>query len=226
VNTVVSAFWTKSGQELLEMLGSSESGLTVEEANARWNQRPHYRLRRWQSSPIRLYLNQLKSPITLILIGAAILSFFLHDHTDAVIILFIVLASSVLGFWQEYHAAGAIEKLLELIQTESKVVREGQLRQVRPDQIVSGDVIQLAAGDAIPADCLLLESKDLSVNEAALTGETFAVDKNAGAIPTDTRLAQRSNVLYRGTHVVSGTGKAVAVHVEEDTEFGKISKRL
>jgi Mg2+-importing ATPase len=226
MSQLVPEFWTKTERELLAILGSSENGLSSEEAIARWKQRPHRRLRSWQSSPIYLYLNQLKSPITLILVGAAVLSFFLQDHIDAVIILFIVLVSSLLGFWQEYRAAGAVEKLLELIQTKSNVVRDGQLQQIPPDQIVSGDVIHFAAGDAIPADCLLLESKDLSVNESTLTGETFSVEKNAGVIPRDTRLALRSNVLYRGTHVVSGTGKAVAVHVEEETEFGKIAERL
>ena len=134
-------FWTKTGWELLDTLGSSENGLSNDEANVRWNQRPHQKLRRWQSSPVRLFLNQIKSPITLILIGAAVLSFFLHDHIDAVIILFIVLISSLLGFWQEFRASGAVEKLLELIQTVSNVVRNGQLQHIPSEQVVAGESI-------------------------------------------------------------------------------------
>ena len=131
-------------------------------------------------SPLWLFVTQLKSPITIILILAAILSFFLHDPADATIILFIILVSASLGFWQEYSAAGAVDKLLSLVKTKATVLRGGHETQVAADGVVPGDVIVLSAGSNVPGDCAVLESKDLYVDEAALTGETFPVEKSPG----------------------------------------------
>jgi Mg2+-importing ATPase len=164
--------------------------------------------------------------VVLILLFAAALSMVLHDRTDAAIILLIVLVSGLLGYWQERGAAMAVEKLLELVEIRVRVRRGGTGIEAPVDEVVPGDVVLLAAGGGIPGDCLVLESNDLCVDEAALTGETFPVDKLPGVLPAETGLGARSNVLYMGTHVVSGTGRAAVVRTGRDTEFGKISQRL
>ncbi len=177
-------------------------------------------------TPLLLLLSQFKSPIILILIFSACLSLFLKDTIDAVIILAIVLVSGLLGFWQERGAADAVQKLLLIVQVKATCQRGGKPVEVRTEEVVAGDLVLLHAGGIIPADCLILESKDLSVNEAALTGETFPVEKIAAALPQDTPLAQRTNSLFMGTSVVSGTASAVAVNIGRSTEFGKVSQTL
>ncbi len=173
-----------------------------------------------------LLLSQFKSPIILILIFAALLSVFLHDATDAVIILLIVLISGCLGFWQERGAADAVQKLLAVVQIKATCERDGKPVDVRTDEVVPGDILVLHAGDIVPADSLILESKDLFVNEAALTGETFPTEKSVATLPPDTPLAKRSNSLFLGTNVVSGTATAVAALTGRATEFGKVSQTL
>src|SRR5208283_429789 len=129
-----------------------------------------------RTDTLTLLLSQFRSPITLILIFASGLSFFLGDVTDTVIILIIILISSMLGFWQEKGAADAFEKLLAAVQIKAAVLRDGEEKEIPLEEIVPGDIIILNAGDIIPADCLILESKDLFVSEATLTGETYPVE--------------------------------------------------
>lgn len=154
------------------------------------------------------------------------MSFFLHDPVNAGIILTIVLVSGLLGFWQERGAANAIEKLLSIVQIKAEVLRDGAMREIPVEEIVPGDIVILNAGDVIPGDCLIIESKDLFVDEAALTGETYPEDKMSEILPEETPLAQRTNTLFMGTHVVSGSANAIVVHTGKGTEFGKVSERL
>jgi len=179
-----------------------------------------------KSDALTLLLAQFKSPIILILIFAAGLSFFLRNPIDAVIILVIVLVSGFLGFWQERGAVNAVEKLLAIVQIKATVVRNGGSKEVPIEEVVPGDIVIIGASDVIPGDCLLLESKDLFVDEAALTGETFPVEKSIGVLPPETPLSQRTNSLFMGTHVVSGSARAVVVRTGKETEFGKVSERL
>ena len=179
-----------------------------------------------KSDALTLLLAQFKSPIILILIFAAGLSFFLHNPIDAVIILVIVLVSGFLGFWQERGAVNAVEKLYAIVQITTTVVRNGDSKEVPIEEVVPGDIVFIKASDVIPGDCLLLESKDLFVDEAALTGETYPVEKSIGTLPPETPLSQRTNSLFMGTHVVSGSARAVVIRTGKETEFGKVSERL
>lgn len=145
-------------------------------------------------------MNQFKSPIILILIAAAILSGFLGDRIDSVIILTIVLISGLLGFWQERGAADAMSKLLALVQIKATVLRDGQSQDIANEAVVPGDIVLLNAGDSIPDDCLILNSKDLLVNEAALTGETYPAEKVSGVLLADVGLGDRTSTLYLGTN--------------------------
>lgn len=220
-------FWSLPTAQLLQQMQSTTSGLSRQDAKQRLSKYGANSLKQTRkSSAFILLLNQFKSPIILILIFAAVLSIFLQDRLDAIIILTIVLISGLLGFWQERGASNAVEKLLALVKVKATVLRDGQSQEIPTEEVVLGDIIMLCAGKNIPGDCLVLDSKDLSVNEAALTGETYPVDKLNGVLPAETGLNRRTNSLYMGTNVISGTGKAVVVYTGKETEFGKVSERL
>ena len=221
------AFWSIPAAELLQQLQTTPQGLTNDEARQRFIRYGANLLKpKKRSNTLTLLLSQFKSPLILILIFAVGLSFFLHDPVNAGIILTIVLVSGLLGFWQERGAANAIEKLLSIVQIKAEVLRDGAMIEIPVEEIVSGDIVILNAGDVIPGDCLIIESKDLFADEAALTGETYPEDKMPGIFPEETPLAQRTNTLFMGTHVVSGSAKALVVHTGKGTEFGKVSERL
>ncbi len=158
----------------------------------------------------------------LILIGAALLSMFLRDVTDAVIILFIVLASACLSFWQEYQAGNAIAKLRALVETKARVLRDGVETLVPSDEVVPGDVVLLCAGALIPGDCELVQARDLFVNESSLTGETYPVRKICDSTAPDAR----SRSVFLGTNVVSGEARALVNATGRETQFGKIFQQL
>src|SRR5512136_1120485 len=220
-------FWSVPPFELLQQLQTTPQGLTSDEVQQRLLRYGSNLLKaKKKSDALTLLLAQFKSPIILILIFAAGLSFFLRDPIDAVIILVIVLVSGFLGFWQERGAVNAVEKLLAIVQIKATVVRNGDSKEVPIEEVVPGDMVVMKAGDAIPGDCLLLESKDLFVDEATLTGETYPVEKSIGILPPETPLSQRTNSLFMGTHVVSGSAKAVVIRTGKETEFGKVSERL
>ena len=221
------AFWSVPATDLLRQLGATPQGLTSTEARQRLTRFGANLLTpRRRTDELALLLAQFKSPLILILFLAAGLSFFLHDPVDASIILAIVLASGLLGFWQERGAAHALEKLLAIVRTNAVALRDGVEQEIPVEGVVPGDVIILSAGSSLPGDCLILEAQDLSVDEATLTGETYPVPKTAGTLPPGTPLSQRTNALYMGTNVVSGHGQALVVRTGRATEFGKVSERL
>jgi Mg2+-importing ATPase len=221
------AFWSLTVAEILKNLQVKESGLTSKDAEKRLITYGANRLKPQQRSDIlSLLVNQFKSPIILILLCATGLSYYLHNVVDASIILAIVLISGLLGFWQEHSASNAVAKLLAIVQIKATVLRDGKQKDIPIEEIVPGDVTILNAGDIVPGDCLLLESKDIFVDEAMLTGETYPVEKSVSVLPADTALAQRVNTVCMGTHIVSGTAKAMVVLTGKNTEFGKVSESL
>lgn len=223
----LSAFWSIPSEELLRSLDTNEMGL---DENAAQERLKHYGANlikpRKKSYSIILLLSQFKSPIILLLVSAAVLSYYLHQMTDASIILVIVFISGILGFWQERRAADAVARLLAMIQTKASVIRGGVQKDIQVEYIVPGDIIILSAGDVVPGDCRILQSKDLFVNESSLTGETYPAEKIPRTLDRDTPLGRRTNCLFMGTNVVSGSAKALVVHTGRDTEFGRVSQRL
>jgi len=212
---------------LLARLESQQEGLSSKEARRRLINYGANMLKPPQRfGTAALLLAQFKNPIVFTLIIAAGLSFFLQDRVDAVIILVIVLVSGLLGFWQERGAVHAVEKLLAMVRIKTTVFRDKNPANIFLEEVVPGDIVTLNAGDAIPADSLILGAKDLFVDEATLTGETYPVEKDAGILPAETPLSRRSNCLFMGTHVISGTARAVVVFTGKQGEFGKISERL
>jgi Mg2+-importing ATPase len=227
MNQLPPAFWSISVTEMHQKLETTKDGLTGDEARARLARYGANLLKPPKRSDVwTLLLNQFKSPIILILFFATGLSFFLRDPVDAFIILSIVLVSGLLGFWQERGASNAIAKLLSIVQIKAEVLRDGSSKEIPVEEIVPGDIVILNAGDIVPGDGLVQESKDLFVDEAMLTGETFPVEKAAALLPVETPLGQRTNALWMGTHVVSGSATALVVRSGKETEFGKVSERL
>ena len=221
-------FWAEPEKDLLASLGSDQTaGLSSATASQRLaevgpNQLGHEQ----KSGSFAILIGQFKSPVILLLLFAAVLSISFGEASDAVIILIIVAVSGFLGFWQEKGAQGAVAKLLELVRVNSTIVRDGKQISIPTIEVVPGDIVLLSAGDLIPADSRLLESVSLFVDEAALTGESLAVEKIPGILGADIPLSSRINCLFMGTHVNSGTAKAVIVSTGLKTEFGKISSSL
>src|SRR5512135_1143769 len=223
----LSDFWSVPQEDLLHRLRSTPQGVSAGEARRMLAGGPPHLIKagRWTRA-LSLLIAQFKSPIILILLIAAGLSLFLGEETDAYIILSIVLASGLLGFGQEWTAADALGKLLALVQTRASVLRDGRPVDVPSEQVVPGDVVLLRAGDIIPGDGRILDESDLFVAEATLTGETFPVEKAVGAVPPDSPLGRRTNCVFLGTSVVSGTARLLIVRTGRDTEFGRISGSL
>jgi Mg2+-importing ATPase len=227
MNQLPPAFWCVSSTEMLQHLETAKEGLSSEEARQRLTRYGSNLLKpRKRSDVFTLLLAQFKSPLILILLFATGLSFFLHDPINALIILTIVLVSGLLGFWQEHSATNAVEQLLAMVQIRATVLRDGSPYEIPVEEIVPGDIVILNAGDIVPGDCLVDESKDLFVDEATLTGETYPVEKSVGMLAAEAPLGQRTNSLWMGTHVVSGSAKALVIRTGKETEFGKVSERL
>jgi len=222
-----SCYWNLPAADLLTSLSANGQGLSSQEAARRLEDAgPNSLAEPTRHSKAGLFLRQFKSPITFLLLASGLLSFFLGEQTDAFIILVILLVSALLGFYQENSAANALDNLLKLVQVNTTVLREGAPCVVPLSQTVPGDVVLLSAGNAIPGDCRLLTSKDLFTNEASLTGETFPAEKKCGELPATAGLSERTNTLYMGTSVISGTATALVVHTGRQTEFGTLSGRL
>lgn len=223
----LSTYWAMSTEALLTQLHTTQTGLTTSQAQQiRQTAGPNWLQDKTRLSAFELLLGQFKSPISIILMASAVLSGFLGDSTTALIIFIIILVSGGLGFWQEKSASDAMQDLLTIVTVKTTVWRDGQESQLPSEQIVPGDVVSLRAGDLIPADCYVLMSNELFVNEATLTGETYPIDKQAGVLPVDTAIAKRQNALFMGSHVVSGSSRAVVVHTGQQTELGHIAQRI
>lgn len=218
-------FWSFTPEKIFSECGTSAEGLSQSAAKqklAEINRKKKIR-KRWQRE-LLLFFNQFKNPLVLLLVAAVILSAFLGETSDVLIILFILLATGVLSFWQESNAGRAVEKLQSIIQLNSTVWRDGKETEIKSDEVVPGDLLLLKSGDIVPADCYLLETNELHANEASLTGESYPVRKTAEVSEAAAPLAKRKNCLWQGSNIVSGTAKAMVVYTGEQTIFGSIAK--
>ncbi|WP_337183726.1 magnesium-translocating P-type ATPase [Shinella sp.] len=221
------AYWAVPAQALLAGLDTRRTGLSSEAAKARLREAgPNTISPGRGTSALAAFLRQFRSPLVLILIFAAIVSGFVGEGSEAVIIGVIVLASCVLSFTQEYGASRAMQALTARISPKVVALRDGRETSLAVADIVPGDVVRLSAGNLIPADGILLEARDFNVSEAALTGETFPVVKAAGLSPPDAQIGQRANAVFTGTSVRSGTASMVVVKTGGHTEFAAIAASI
>jgi Mg2+-importing ATPase len=226
-NAHLNRYWNEAPGRLLEILLSTADGLTAADARQRLIQfGPNVFKARKKATPLKLFLGQFRSPIVLILLFATGVSAVTQEWVDAVIILAIVLGSALLSFFQEYHANTAAEKLRAQVRVRATVLRDGQPQAIPAEEVVPGDVVLLSAGSLIPADGVLLEARDFYVNQAVLTGETFPVDKRPGVVDAQASLTERTNCVFMGTNVRSGSARALIVQTGKATAFGQIAERL
>lgn len=220
-------FWQYNKEEAFSAVAGNEGGLTSAEVEQRRKKYGANSLKKKNATagPL-LFLHQFKTPVTILLIGAAILSMSLGGKTDSYIILTIIFISSILGYWQEKGAADAVNKLYKMISVKCSVLRNEKNIEIPVEEIVPGDIIFVSAGSLVPADCRLLTCKDLFADEAAFTGETYPVEKSAGVIEKYTTLSKRTNCIFMGSHITSGKGSALVMKTGYHTEFGKISASL
>jgi len=220
-------YWSQDASTISAALASGPGGLSSERAAAKLHlvglnsieDASHL-------TALRLLLRQFESPLVLILIFAAAISLALQQWLDSTIILGIVLGSTLLGFFQEYRASAAVEQLKRRLALTCHVVRDGVERAVPVSTVVPGDLLVLSAGNLIPADGLVIEAEDFLVSEASMTGESFPVEKRPGTIRPDAPLSARTNAVFLGTSVQSGTAKVLAVETGRRTAFGAIAARL
>lgn len=229
--------YLKNTDEVLKDIESTQNGLTSEQAKQRLEKNGLNKLKEPPKDGIvKKFIKALIDPMIIMLLAAAgisaITAFASGDSfTDVFIILFVVIVNTILSLVQESKAEGAIDSLMEMTKATSKVIRDGVVQNVKSEELVIGDVIVLEAGDAIPADCRILESFSMKVEEAALTGESYPVNKIVDMIylkenTLDVPLGDRTNMLYNGSTISYGRGKAVVVATGMDTEMGKIADAL
>jgi Mg2+-importing ATPase len=223
----IESYWSQPVTTLFTQWGSEASGLTEREARDRLKATGAIGREVTKSAKaLELLVGQFKNPLVLVLTVASIISIFAGEWLDAGVILAIVFGSTLLGFAQEYIAGSAIDKLRSRVTIHARVLRNGRLTQVASTRVVPGDVVLLSAGSLVPADGVVLESKDLFVNQAVLTGETFPAAKQPGAVATHASLAERSNCVFMGTSVSSGTARILIVQTGKATVFGQIAEKL
>ena len=175
----------------------------------------------------RILLAQVKEVMILILLAAVVISAALQEYIDAIVIFVIVVLNTILGFWQEFKAENAMAALKKMTVPNVRVRRDGAERQISAKELVPGDILLIEAGNIVPADARLIAAANLKVQEAALTGESESVDKDTGVLPDgDLALADRRNMIYRGTVVTYGRGEAVVTGTGMQTELGKIATML
>ena len=202
-------------------------GLSKEEAERRLREvGPNELVAEKRVSPLKIFVDQFKNILVIILIAATIFSAAIGETVDAAVILVIIIAVSVLGFAQEYRAERALEALKKMLAPTITALLDGREVEVPSRELVPGDVILLEAGDRIPADARLFEVANLNVDEAALTGESVPVIKSVEPLPEATYIADRRNMVFSGTIVTYGKGKAVITSTGMETEFGKIAKEV
>jgi P-type Ca2+ transporter type 2C len=217
-------WYQQKTKDVFLSLQSQPSGLTPSEADLRLkkygqNKLPEKNGHSWKL----LLLSQVKSPLVYVLFGAALLSFFVGETVDVVVILFVVLLNTFVGFWQEYKADRSIQQLQGLIKQFATVIRGTETMQIPSSQLVIGDILILESGDKVTADARIFESNNLQVNEAALTGEAFPVNKQVDVLGSELSVGDRTNMVFMGTSIARGRGKAIIVATAEGTQIGEIA---
>lgn len=225
---VASAAWhALETNVVFDYVNSSNSGLTSGEAKKRIGKfGPNVISKKKGDSVFKVLLRQINNPLIWVLIGSSILATVLGKVTDGLVVLSVVVVNTIIGFIQEFRAGRAIEALSDMVPENATVLRDSQYVSIPVSQIVPGDIVQLAAGDRVPADMRLIQQKNLQVEEAALTGESVPSQKSVEPVEPDSVLGDRKCMVYSGTLVSSGTAIAMVVNTGMATELGKISDML
>ena len=218
---------TEDTKDVMAELKVEDIGLSAQEVQQRLTTYGLNELKKEKGkSSIRLLIGQFTNVLMLILLFAIALSIIVGEVADALIILAIVIASAVLGFTQEYRSEKAVEALKKMTAPTAQVIRDSKEIKIPATQLVPGDIVVLSTGDKIPADARLIEAFTMKTDEASLTGESAPVAKSTQALPAQTQLNDRTNMVFTGTVVVYGRGKAIVTNTGMTTEFGKIAEMV
>lgn len=220
-------FHNVSVEHVFKKLSSRPEGLDQKEVEKRQKEHGPNKLPKEKPlSGLFLFLRQFKNPLEYILLAALAISFLAGHTSDGIIIAIVIMVTNLVGFFQERKANKALSQLNSIIVYKVKVIRDGKIKIVKREELVHGDVIEVVAGDMIPADAHLFKIKDLRVSEAALTGESMPAKKQIDELPLDTSLADRENMIYQGTVVAEGSGLAVVTAIGKETEIGKVASLI
>lgn len=201
-----------------------ETGLTEEKAVLLLQKNgPNSLTRRKDVSALKIFLRQFSNLFILLLFIAGVISYFTAGQVQALVLLLIIIINITLGFWQEFKAEKSILDLERSYRANTNVIRSGASQNVENEKIVIGDIVELQAGNKVPADLRIIESLSLAIDESSLTGESLPIEKKTTPTSIETLLADRKNMAYAGTLIVAGHGKGVVVAVADLTEFGKIA---
>jgi len=216
-----------SAEAVYDRLDADPDGLSADEAADRLDRHGPNELSQGElTSPWRILLHQFTSPLIYVLLVAFVVTIGIHHYADAIVIAVVLVLNAVVGFVQEYRAENAMAALRSLVSPTARVRRDGDVQTVPSADLVPGDEVRLQSGDVVPADVRLRETTDLQVDTSILTGESLPVAREPGVEDPDTPLADRSNLVYMGTSVVSGRGTGVVVATGEDTEMGHIAREV
>src|SRR3989338_115539 len=220
---------SKEIKEVFRELNSNNEGLSQAEAEKRLQEYGLNEIKEAKKiSPIKIFLNQFNSVVVYILIAALVISLFIGERIDAIVIGIILILNAVFGFIQEYRAEKSIEALKKLASLKATVIRDGKEKNIDAKLLVPGDILKLETGDKLPADARLFEIINLETQEAALTGESTPVSKELKLLPEKTSLADRINMVFSGTIITNGRGKAIVTGTGMETEQEKtpLQKKL
>lgn len=216
-----------SCEEVFKKQKTSKKGLSKKEAESRLKTYgPNKLPEKKGATTLGILLSQFKSPLVYILAIAGGLSFALGEATDGTIIAAAVIINTAVGFFEEYKADKSLKEIKKFVSFKAKVIRDGTEKEISSEEIVSGDILVLDAGDKIPADVRLFDVHNFEVAEAALTGESLPIKKNIKELPKNKILAERQNMAYAGTLVLRGRASGIVIHTGEKTEVGKIALML
>ncbi|RDE25065.1 cation-transporting P-type ATPase [Motiliproteus coralliicola] len=217
-----------SESEVADLLDTeSEQGLSADEAKQRLDQvGPNALTQKQDQNPFLLFLQQFNQPLVYILLGASLITALLQEWVDSGVIFGVVLVNAVIGFLQESKAMKAIRALSQAMVSEATVIRDGLKRRLSSAELVPGDIVVLQSGDKVPADIRLVRSRELQIDESALTGESVPVEKQVDAVAKDCVLADRSNMAYGSTLVTYGTATGVVVATGDRSEIGRINELI
>lgn len=214
-------------EELLKQLKTSENGLTTKQANERKEKYGKNMLPKGKNLTIlQVFLSQFINPIIFILAFAAVFSFLIGEYIDTIFIIVVVLLDAMLGTYQEWQAEKKAHSLQDMIKVKVKVLRNGKEMEMDSEDVTIGDVIYLESGNKIIADMRLISSYNLTVDESFLTGESFASNKTSISLPLKTALADRENMCYAGSKVMTGRAIGIVVNIGKETEIGKIAEKV
>lgn len=217
--------YRKSANEVAEAVSvNPEEGLSDEEAHRRLKKYGRNKLEEQEQRSIwDIILAQINNPVVYLLTAAAILAFVFGDIPEGIAILVVLLINTIIGFWMEYQARQSMQALREMDKIIARVLRNGERKQIDAEEIVAGDVLLIEAGDLVPADARVVDSKELGIDQSPLTGESVPITKSTETIEEEKQVADRTNIIYKGTAVTSGAGKAIVFGTGMNTELGNIS---